>query len=113
MSPNGDVKPVRTPLPVVHQARTIAQRTRDFFAGYFWFILKNVIGWTLMLSALPIGIVVPGPGEPVVLQTFLYETLFSAWLAPANASLAYAVTYVLLWLGLLTILYRRRIFIRI
>ena len=32
---------------------------------------------------------------------------------PLNASLAYAVCYVLLWLGLLSVLYRRRIFIRI
>jgi hypothetical protein len=32
------------------------------FHGYFWFILKNVIGWTLMLVAIPLGVVVPGPG---------------------------------------------------
>lgn len=51
--------------------------------------------------------------EPVVLKTYLYETLYASWLGPANASLAYAVSYVVLWLGLLSILYRRRIFIRV
>jgi predicted acyltransferase len=70
--------------------------------------------WLSSLVAIVLlWIVVAGPGEPMVLQAYLYETLFASWLAPANASLAYAVTYVLLWLGLLTILYRRRIFIRI
>jgi predicted acyltransferase len=60
-------------------------------------------------------ITVPGPSatEAVVVKTFLYEHLFASWLAPIDASLAYAIAYVLLWLGLLTLLYRRRIFIRI
>ena len=49
----------------------------------------------------------------MVLKTYLCETLYASWLAPANASLAYAVSYVVLWLGLLSILYRRRIFIRV
>ena len=70
--------------------------------------------WLSSLVAIVlVWIVVAGPGEPMVLQAYLYETLFASWLAPANASLAYAVAYVLLWLGVLTILYRRRIFIRI
>ena len=34
----------------------------QFFADYFWFVLKNIIGWVLILSAWPIGIMVPGPG---------------------------------------------------
>jgi predicted acyltransferase len=46
---------------------------------------------------------------PGNLQTWLYEHLFLSWLAPVNASLG----YVLLWLGLMTILYRRRIFIKV
>src|SRR5437763_10383706 len=29
---------------------------------WFWFILKNVIGWILMLLAWPVGIALPGPG---------------------------------------------------
>lgn len=63
------------PPPAPHHARTFAQRTRDFFAGYFWFILKNVIGWILMISALPIGLVVPGPGGlPLFLLGFALVT---------------------------------------
>jgi predicted acyltransferase len=58
-------------------------------------------------------VVTGGAGEPVVLRTYLYERLFAPWLSPSGASLAYGLAYVLLWLGLLTPLYRRRIFIRI
>lgn len=52
-------------------------------------------------------------GTPGNLQTWLYEHLFLSWLAPVNASLGYALGYVLLWLGLMTVLYRRRIFIKV
>jgi predicted acyltransferase len=71
--------------------------------------------WLSTLIAIVLDwLVIAGPdGEPVVLKTYVYETFFASWLAPANASLAYAVCYVGLWLGLLSVLYRRRIFIRI
>lgn len=47
----------------------------QFFADYSWFILKNVIGWLLMLSAWPIGILVPGPGGvPLFLIGFALVT---------------------------------------
>jgi hypothetical protein len=35
---------------------------RRFFASYFWLILKNVVGWMLILLAFPVGIALPGPG---------------------------------------------------
>ena len=47
------------------------------------------------------------------LKTFIYERIFATWLSPINASLAFALAYVLLWLGLMTILYRRKIFIKV
>jgi predicted acyltransferase len=52
-------------------------------------------------------------GVAVPLQTLIYENLFASWAAPKNASLAYAVTTVLFWLGVMTLLYRRRIFIKV
>jgi predicted acyltransferase len=72
--------------------------------------------WLSTLCAIVLDwITIAGPveGEEVVLKTYLYETFYASWLAPANASLVYAVSYVVLWLGLLSFLYRRRIFIRI
>ena len=47
------------------------------------------------------------------LQTFIYEHLFASWAQPINASLAFAVAYIFLWLGLMWLLYRKRIFIKV
>ena len=46
-----------------------------FFAGYFLLILKNVIGWLMILLAVPIGVTLPGPGGlPVFLIGFALVT---------------------------------------
>jgi len=50
-------------------------------------------------------------GESV--KVWIYETLFASWAGPLNGSLAFALAYVLFWLGLMWVLYRRRIFIKI
>jgi predicted acyltransferase len=52
-------------------------------------------------------------GTVVSFKTWVYEHLFATWAAPTNASLLYAVTYIVIWCLLLVPLYRRRIFIRI
>ncbi|HEX8720412.1 MAG TPA: heparan-alpha-glucosaminide N-acetyltransferase domain-containing protein [Pyrinomonadaceae bacterium] len=52
-------------------------------------------------------------GKPTSLQPYIYDTLFASWLAPLNASLAFAVCFVLVWLGLMWLLYRRGIFIKV
>jgi len=43
----------------------------------------------------------------------VYEKLFASWAAPINASLMYAVCFVLVWLALMSLLYRKRIFIKV
>jgi predicted acyltransferase len=54
-----------------------------------------------------------GPaGKAVDLKTHLYDGLVP-WLGSWNASLAFAVLYVLFWLGIMGVLYRRRIFFKI
>lgn len=58
---------------------------------------------------------VPGPaGEPITLKGWLFETLFTPVFAnPLNASLAYALTYVLFWMGLMALMYKRGIFVKV
>jgi predicted acyltransferase len=57
---------------------------------------------------------VTGPnGTEMGLQTYLYTTLFSPWLSPVNASLAWAICFVLVWLGILWIMYNKRIIIKV
>ena len=44
---------------------------------------------------------------------WIYENLFASWASPINASLAFAIAFVLVWLGLMWILYRRKIFLKV
>jgi predicted acyltransferase len=52
-------------------------------------------------------------GTQTSLQGWIYDHLFASWASPINASLAFAITFVLVWLGLMWILYRRKIFLRV
>jgi predicted acyltransferase len=61
----------------------------------------------LMLVTIRVG------AENESLKSLLFNRLFAPWASPINASLAYACAYLLLWWGLMWILYRRRIVLRV
>jgi len=52
-------------------------------------------------------------GVRMSLEEGIYRTLFASWLTPVNASLAFAITFVLFWFGVLTVLYRRNIILKV
>ena len=52
-------------------------------------------------------------GSQIPLQSWIYRNVFLSWLPPYRASLVYAIVFILVWLGLMWILYRRRIFIKV
>jgi predicted acyltransferase len=52
-------------------------------------------------------------GSPQAIQPFIYNHLFASWLSPNNASLAFAISFILLWLFLMWLLYRKNIIIKI
>ena len=52
-------------------------------------------------------------GRRVSLEEAIYRTLFASWASPVNASLLFALSFVLLWLGVLTVLYRRNIVLKV
>ncbi|HEU4598064.1 MAG TPA: hypothetical protein VFS10_23250, partial [Pyrinomonadaceae bacterium] len=52
-------------------------------------------------------------GKQLSLHRVIFDNLFASWASPVNASLMFAVCFVLLWLGLMWILYRKRIFIKV
>jgi predicted acyltransferase len=56
---------------------------------------------------------VPSDSGSISLQSWVFRNLFLSWLPPYRASLAYAVVFILVWLGLMWILYRRKIFVRV
>ena len=56
---------------------------------------------------------VSGPvGARISLGAWIFENLFASWASPVNASLAFAFIFILVCLGLMWILYRRKIFIK-
>lgn len=55
-----------------------------------------------------------GPeGKDITLQQWIFNNIYLSLFSPINASLAYAVSYILFWLFLMWLLYRRRIFIKV
>ena len=52
-------------------------------------------------------------GANVSLQSAIYQSVFASWLSPLNASLGFALTFVVLWFGILALLYRRRIIVSV
>jgi len=52
-----------------------AARVKQFFRDYAWFILRNLIGWILILASPVLGVIVPGPGGlPIFLIGFALVT---------------------------------------
>ncbi|HZG51723.1 MAG TPA: heparan-alpha-glucosaminide N-acetyltransferase domain-containing protein [Pyrinomonadaceae bacterium] len=73
------------------------------------FVLSGLTARAMSLWKMP-----RADGRTGNLQTYIYERLFAPWATtPADSSLLYALCYVLLWLGLMAILYRRKIFIKV
>jgi predicted acyltransferase len=52
-------------------------------------------------------------GKRISLQAGIYQSLFASWLDPINASLAFAIAFVLFWYVILYVLYRRNIILKV
>jgi predicted acyltransferase len=52
-------------------------------------------------------------GKRIPLQEGIYRTLFASWLSPINASLAFAISFVLVWYAILALLHRRGIVLKV
>ncbi len=70
--------------------------------------LTVFVGSGLMARLLLLARVSDGAGGSWSLQRWLYERLFASWAGPLNGSLAYALAFVTLWLGLMYLPYRKR-----
>lgn len=75
--------------------------------------LALYVGAELMAKTLDLIKVTGADGEPQSLQPWIFESVFKPLAEPENASLFYAITYVLFWLFIMWILYRRKIFIKV
>jgi predicted acyltransferase len=71
------------------------------------------VGTGLMAKAMGL-IKIPQPdGSTISSQAWIFRNLFLSWAPPIKASLMYAVSFVLLWLFLMWLLYRKKIFIKV
>ncbi|MBA2620697.1 MAG: DUF5009 domain-containing protein [Acidobacteria bacterium] len=52
-------------------------------------------------------------GKTISLQQAIFNNIFLPLAAPINASLLYAISFILVWLFLMWLLYRKRIFIKV
>ena len=71
------------------------------------------VGSGLMARLMGLIKVPRADGTRIALKTWLYDKLFLSWLPPYPASLSFAIAFILLWLGLMWILYKRKIFIKV
>ncbi len=91
--------------------------------GYRWWTKPFIVFGMNAIAAFFIASVgarslnlikVAGPaGAPIALKTYIFSNFYAPHFSPLNASLAYAITYDLVLLGILWLMYRRRIFIKL
>jgi predicted acyltransferase len=84
-----------------------------FFVIYGMNPMIAFIGSGVMARLIYSIIKVSSNGRRIPLQAWLYQTLFASWLSPVNASLAFALAFVLFWYGILYVLYRRNIILKV
>jgi predicted acyltransferase len=63
--------------------------------------LLGLLGWT------------DGTGATVTLKAWIYDLLFTGWLSPVNASLAFATAFVFAFLALAWAMWRRQWFFKV
>jgi len=71
------------------------------------------VGTGLMVKSMGLIFMPSSDGTKISLQGWIFRNLFLSWAEPINASLAYAIAFILLWLILMWLLYRKRIFIKV
>ncbi len=75
--------------------------------------LALYIGAELLAKSLSLIKVTGENGEPVSLQGWIFDTFFVPLGSPVNASLIYAVSFILMWLLVMWLLYRKNIYIKV
>jgi predicted acyltransferase len=71
------------------------------------------VGSSLLARFIYSVISVNYQGQTIPLQAAIFRSVFLPWASPVNASLAFAVCFVLLFLGILTLFYRRNIIFKV
>ncbi len=70
------------------------------------FVMSSLVGQLLVKIRV-------GGESGLTIKSWLYQNLFQSWLADKNASLAYAIVWVLCWFVVLAIMYRKNWIIKV
>lgn len=71
------------------------------------------VGSGLMVKLMEMIKITAPDGSRDSSQGWIFDHLFLSWASPVNASLAYAIAFVLVWLFLMWLLYRKNLFIKV
>ena len=124
--------PINKPLWTSSYVVFMAGLALCFFAACYWLIdIKNYRKWSKPfvifgvnalalyvgsgLLARIMGVIrwTTAEGKETNLQAAIFNNIFAPLASPVNASLLYAVSYILFWLFLMWLLYRKKIFIKV
>jgi predicted acyltransferase len=72
------------------------------------YVLSGLVGKSMIVFKT-----LDATGKEVLIKNYLYETWFAPLASPINASLIWAICYVLIWLGIMWIFYWRKIFLKV
>jgi predicted acyltransferase len=75
--------------------------------------LALFVGTGLMVKIMGLIKLPRDDGTQISSQGWIFRKFFLSWAAPINASLFYAIAFILLWLFLMWLLYRKQIFIKV
>ena len=75
--------------------------------------LALFVGTGLMVKLMGLIKLPREDGTQISSQGWIFQKFFLSWAQPINASLAYAIAFILLWLFLMWLLYRKQIFIKV
>jgi predicted acyltransferase len=89
------------------------RRWTKFFVIYGMNPIVAFVGSGILARLLYSILKVDYQGRRVSVVEAIYRTFVGWGLEPVNASLAFALSFVLLWFGILWVLYRRRIFLKV
>jgi predicted acyltransferase len=89
------------------------RRWTKFFVIYGLNPIVAFVGSGILARLLYSILKVDYDGRRVSVVEAIYRTFVSWGLEPVNASLAFALSFVMLWFGILWVLYRRQIFLKV
>ena len=84
-----------------------------FFVVYGLNPMMAFVGSGVMARCIYSIFKVMKDGKRISLEAWIYESFFTPWLSPINASLAFAITFVLFWYAILYYMYKRDIIFKV